>query len=367
MKILFILHFPPPVHGSAVVGGYIKESSVINEAFNCRYINLGISGTVEDIGRKDFGKLVRYLSLIWKVKKQLLLFRPDLCYLSINSKGTGFYKDTLIVLLVKIFGVKPVYHFHNKGVSERQNKFFDNLLYRFVFRNAEVILLSKYLYPDIMKYVPEERVHYCPNGIPDLEGERQKAKGESGASVVEVLFLSHLIESKGVLILIEACSNLRQKNVDFHCTIAGGDAKLARKEVEYLISSMGLSLFITVAGPKHGEEKMHFMSEADIFVHPSYNDCLPLVLLEAMQYSLPIVSTFEGAIPDVVEDGVTGFLVPQRAITAMAEKLELLIKDRGLRQRMGRAGREKYEKEFTLTDFEKRMKEILEELTINSE
>lgn len=357
-KVLFILHIPPPIHGSAVVGSYIKNSSLINGSFNCRYINLSTSVSVEEIGRKGIGKLIRYLSLIWKVNKQLLIFCPDICYLSINSKGAGFYKDSLIVLLVKFFGVKPVYHFHNKGISERQNKFFDNLLYRIVFRNADVILLSKNLYPDIFKYVSESRVHYCPNGIPENKSIERKEGGEP----VELLFLSHLIKSKGVIVLIEANGILRDKGVHFLCTIAGGDAELTRKEVQDIITYKELSSSITVAGPVYGEDRMNVMLKADILVHPTFNDCLPLIILEAMQNSIPVVSTFEGAIPEVVEDGITGFLVPQKDSEALAEKLELLIKDPELRQKMGRSGREKYEKEFTLAVFEKRMKEILEKI-----
>ena len=177
MKILFILHYPPPIHGSSLVGGYIKASRIINETFDCRYINLGTSASVEEIGKNPAGKLIRYIKLIWQVKKELIFFRPSLCYLTISSKGAGFYKDALIVFLVRLFGVKPVYHFHNKGIIARQERFFDNILYRFVFRNADVILLSKHLYPDVSKYVPEERVHYCPNGIPDVESSERRDQG----------------------------------------------------------------------------------------------------------------------------------------------------------------------------------------------
>jgi glycosyltransferase involved in cell wall biosynthesis len=89
---------------------------------------------------------------------------------------------------------------------------------------------------------------------------------------------------------------------------------------------------------------------------------MPLVLLEAMQHSLPVVSTFEGAIPDVVEDGVTGFLVLQRDAIALAEKIELLIKNPELRTSMGIAGRKRYENNFTISIFENRLKEILNAL-----
>ncbi len=395
-RVLFVIHFPPPVHGPAVIGGFIKESKIINRPFDCRYINLGTSTSVEEIGKGGFQKLSRYISIIRQVKRQLSDFRPDLCYLTPNSQGPGFYKDAVIIALVKLSGKKIIYHFHNKGVSLRQDRFFDNLLYRFVFRNADVILLSKLLYTDVQKYVPENRVHYCPNGIPDLikKGIRNQESGtrnlepgtlnlepgtwnlepgtwnlEPGTRNLEpnILFLSHLIESKGVFILIEACSILKERNVNFHCTIAGGEAELNVPELEKIITKKDLNSFVSLTGAVNDDEKIKLMSSADIFVHPSFNDCLPLVLLEAMQYSLPIVSTFEGAIPDVVEDCVTGFLVPQKDAVTLADKLEVLVKDPELRLKMGQAGRLKYEREFTLEKFERRMVEILEEVLSRDE
>jgi glycosyltransferase involved in cell wall biosynthesis len=395
-KVLFILHYPPPIHGSSLVGGYIKESRLIRESFYCRFINLGTSVSVEEIGKNPVGKLLRYISLIWLVKKELIFFRPSLCYFTISSKGAGFYKDALIVFLVRLFGVKPVYHFHNKGIITRQNKFFDNILYRFVFRNSDVILLSKHLYPDVSKYVPEDRVHYCPNGIPDLKDKRQKSQDKSISAGLrahhspltshhsplialhspltphpsrlppEILFISHLIESKGIFILVDALKILNDRNTDFHCTMLGGESSVTRDQMQAKIDEAGLNERILIAGKKFGAEKEKAFEQADIFVHPTFEDCLPLVLLEAMQHSLPIVSTFEGAIPDVVKDGISGFLVPQKVAIALAEKLEILIKDPQLRTQMGATGRAKYEQEFTLERFEGRMVQILEEVAISA-
>jgi glycosyltransferase involved in cell wall biosynthesis len=367
-KILFILHLPPPIHGSSVMGDYIKLSSDINEAFDCRYVNLGTSESIGDIGKIGFKKLFKYVSLIWEVEKQLFFFRPNLCYLTISSNGPGFFKDTLIVLLVRIFVVKLVYHFHNKGVSAKQNKVINNLLYRFVFRKVDVILLSKHLYTDIWKYVPENRTHYCPNGIADLEDKRQKIKVNS-TDTIEILFLSHLFESKGIYVLVEALKMLKDKDIDFHCTIIGEEGNISEGQLRSKIEKAGLDNSILVEGKKFGEGKRTAWERAEIFVLPTFyhNECMPLVILEAMKQSLPVVSTFEGAISDVVEDGKTGFLVPQRDSTALAEKLELLIKNPGLRTRMGAAGRNKYAKEFSLATFSLRLMEILKEITVNSE
>lgn len=106
-------------------------------------------------------------------------------------------------------------------------------------------------------------------------------------------------------------------------------------------------------------------SKTDIFAFPTYyhNETFGLVNLEAMQYSIPVVSTFEGGIPDVIDDGNTGFLVPQKNALALAGKLEILINNPTLRLKMGEAGRRKYEKEFTLNHFELRLKEILTQIT----
>jgi glycosyltransferase involved in cell wall biosynthesis len=349
------------VHGSSIMGASLKESRIINESFECRYINFGTSYAVEEIGHNVFGKISRYISLIWKVNKQLLLFKPDLCYFSPNSKGIGFHKDAVIILLVRLFRVKSVYHFHNKGVSFRQDRFFDDILYRLVFRNADVILLSKNLYQDVSKYVPADRVYYCPNGIPELKAFTTHNKQRT-VNRTEILFISHLIESKGIYVLLDALKILNDMSVDFHCTIIGGEASVSMDQMQTRIDRSGLREKIILAGKIFGNQKEQAFEQADIFVHPSFEDCLPLVLLEAMQYSLPVVSTFEGAIPDVVEDCKTGFLVPKKDAGALTKKIELLIKSPELRAQMGTAGRSKYEREFTVEIFEKRMVEILEEV-----
>jgi glycosyltransferase involved in cell wall biosynthesis len=357
-RILFILHTPPPVHGSSVVGKAIKDSQIINEAFECSYINLGTSRTVDEIGKNPFVKIGRYLSIIIAVLKQLVTNKPNLCYLAITAKGPAFYKDSLIALLVKGIGVRMVYHFHNKGVNTCQHKTLDNFLYRRVFKNAHAILLSKYLYSDVEKYFTPERVHYCPNGIPDIDFKQKKLDKRKNEKV-EILFLSNLIESKGVFVLLKACEILKQNGLPFHCTYVGGEGDVNAHQFQEKTKELGLSDQVVYVGKKYGIEKEQYFSKCDIFAFPTYYECLPLVLLEAMQHYLPIVSTFEGGIPDIVEDGKTGFLVQQKDSKALADKLEILIKDPELRIKMGEAGRKRFEENFTLEHFEKRFTDII--------
>lgn len=362
MRILFILHTPPPVHGSSMVGQFIKDCQTINETYDCSYINLGTSTTINEIGKNPLRKIVRYLSILGNLLKQLIRFKPQLCYLAITAKGLAFYKDALIALIVKLFGVKLVLHFHNKGVITRQHLFFDNLIYGFVFKNTDVILLSRYLYYDIQKYVSEKRVFYCPNGIPEFEVIRQKTSNKGQNEMVKILYLSNLIESKGVFVLLNVCKLMQEKRLPFHCTFVGGEGDITEAQFQKIVTKLGLEDIVVYAGRKYKLEKAEIFMQSEIFVHPTFNDCFPLVLLEAMQFSLPVVSTYEGGIPDIIDNGINGFLVSQKDVSALAEKLEVLIRKPELRQQMGLAGKIKFEKEFTLKKFENNIQIILNQL-----
>ena len=359
-KILFILHVPPPVHGSSIVGGFIKESTQINNAFNSNYINLGTSNSIDEIGKKGIAKVVTYFKIILKVFKQLMVFKPDLVYLAMTAKGVAFYKDMIMVFLAKLLGVQLVIHFHNKGVSINQNKTLDNFLYKRVFNYTKVILLSKYLYSDIKNYVKKENVFYCPNGIPEMNTTKSNAiiKNET----VQLLFLSNLLESKGVYVLLDALSILKNKEMKFTCNFVGGIGDINEDDFNNKVNSLQLHDCVNYLGKKFDEEKIAIFNSSDIFVHPSYSDCFPLVLLEASQFKLPMVSTLEGAIPEIINDGINGFLVPKRDADALADKLDLLIKDESLRAKLGNAAYEKYLNQYTLSKFENRLTHILNQI-----
>ncbi len=252
-----------------------------------------------------------------------------------------------------------VYHFHNKGVSTRQDKFIDNLLYKWVFSNADVILLAPQLYPDIQKYVSPGAVHYCPNGI---KHSLTTGRGELNGEVVEILFLSNMLEAKGVYVLLDACKMLKQSNVNFHCTFIGGRGDITETVFQERVAANGLATQVSYAGKKLGKEKDTFLVKADIFAFPTYYDkeCFPLVLLEAMQAGLPIVSTYEGGIPDIIEEGKTGFIVSQRDVNALTKKLALLMQNKNLREEMGRNGRIRYEQNYTVEHFESNLIRILD-------
>ncbi len=355
--ILFLLHLPPPVHGSSVVGKYIHDSELVNAEFETSYLNLGTSKSIDEIGRNPVKKIAVYFQIIFAVIAKVACNNYATIYIAPTAKGIGFYKDLPVVLLAKLTRSNVILHFHNKGVSNNQHRLIDNILYRVFFKNTKVMLLSPLLYGDFKKYVNSTDVFYCPNGIP--RAVTIDSSLNSRGTHTRLLFLSNLIESKGVFILIEALKILRNKNLDFTCDFVGGEGDITAIQFNEIINRCNLQDFVAFAGKRFGAEKESYFLNADVFILPSFNDCFPVVLLEAMQHGLPVVSTFEGGIPDIVEDGITGFLVQQRNAQQLADKLELLIKNPELRISMGKKAKEKFTKEYTLEIFEKRMVEIL--------
>jgi glycosyltransferase involved in cell wall biosynthesis len=360
-KIFFILHLAPPVHGAAVAGGYIKDSSLINQSVTSTYINLATASSLEDIGKTGFNKILVIVKLWYSIFLKLKREQFQLCYLTINARGPAWLKELGIVALVKIFRVPIVYHYHNKGVAENSTNFFKKKLYTFQFKNTKTILLSPLLYKDIAPFVEENKVYYCPNGIPTATTIQKELLVTNTTKTATILFLSNLIESKGVYILLEACLILKKKNIPFNCIYIGGEGNITANQLEEKIIQYNLQNVVEYQGKKYGIEKERAFAEADLFAFPTYydNETFGLVNLEAMQFALPIISTFEGAIPEVVQDGITGYLVPQQNAVALADQLEILINNPDLRKEMGLAGKKQYEEKFTLEIFEKRMLEII--------
>ena len=116
-KILFLLHLPPPVHGSSMVGKLIKESELINRSFQTRYLNLLISRSVDESGKTSLLKLFRFVGSWFKLFFELIKEKPNLCYFALTAKGNAFYKDVTLVFLLKLFRIKTVFHLHNKGIK----------------------------------------------------------------------------------------------------------------------------------------------------------------------------------------------------------------------------------------------------------
>lgn len=353
-RILFIVPLPPPVHGSTVVAESIKESKMINNTFECDYINITTSDSISDIGRFSLRKVWKIFCGLLKTFCLLFTKRYDLCYAAIAFHGSLF-KDAPFVLFCKLFRKRVIIHLHGKGASKDAEKFFFRWLLRKTLNNTTVIMLSWHLYPDVAQFVKKENVIIIPNGIPEPKAVSIKSKVND---IPSLLFLSNLIESKGVIVLLDALKLLADRGMKFQCNFVGGestdiDAARFRKEVQ----KRNLTEQVFYLGKKFGAEKEMCFNQSDVFVFPTFysNECFPLVLLEAMAHKLPCITTNEGGIADIVVDGVNGVICEKKNAASLANCIEKLLKDADMRKEMGEKGYRMLHEKFTETVFQNKM------------
>jgi glycosyltransferase involved in cell wall biosynthesis len=195
------------------------------------------------------------------------------------------------------------------------------------------------------------------------------APAEHEAEDPTILSVGRLVEKKGMEYLIKAFARIAGEVPEARLEIAG-DGPL-RPSLERLTSDCGLSARVTLRGSLPHRAVATSMQNASIVCQPSVtaadgdSEGLPTTVLEAVATAKPLIGTRHGGIPEVVVDGATGFLVPERDVPALANRLLLLLKNAELRKRMGEAGRRRIEEHFDLRKQSRRLEEIYSE-TISS-
>ena len=188
--------------------------------------------------------------------------------------------------------------------------------------------------------------------------KRQRVSGEP----IKVLTIARLVEKKGVVFAIEAVSRLLSKGEKIDYTIAGDG--VLRDDLQQLIVRMGIEGQVRLVGSKTHEEVKVLLEESHVLVAPSLTsesgdqEGIPNVIKEAMASGLPVISTLHSGIPELVTDGVSGLLVPERDATSIAEALAYLISHPEVCNEMGKAGRRHVEQKFDTNALNKKLEEL---------
>jgi glycosyltransferase involved in cell wall biosynthesis len=179
----------------------------------------------------------------------------------------------------------------------------------------------------------------------------------SSATGAEILFVGRLLHGKGLSLLFEAVALLRDRGLDLFATIVGDGP--ARCEVESVARQLGLSKHARFVGSVGQDDLCEHYARADIFCLPSFAEGIPVVAMEAMAMQLPVVTTRIMGIPELIEDGVHGLLVPPGRVDALTEALERLARGPDERRRLGRAAREKVSQDYDVARSAARMRSVL--------
>ena len=242
-----------------------------------------------------------------------------------------------------------------------------NNVYNKLFLQGDLFLpISNYWKGKLIRLGCSEKkiiVHHM--GI-DLEKYKYYPKKIQSGENIKILTVGRLVEKKGHEYVIQAIAKIIQKYKNLEYIIAG-DGPL-RNKLENLVFKLGIKSYIKFLGAVEQNETLQLYNQAHIFVLPSVTasngdqEGIPVVLMEAQATGLPVISTYHSGIPEVVLDGKSGFLVPEKDVDALAEKLEYLIEHPEIRPEMGRAGRTFIEEHYDINKLNQKLVKIYEDV-----
>ena len=346
MRVLIVGQTPPPVHGQAMAIEALVNGPL--DGVEVTFIRMHFSHTADQIGRFGLGKVTHLASLVGRSLLALGRDRDLVLYYPPGSTLMPVLRDIVFLGLVRPFARATVLHFHAGGVS----RFVDSRgwlrgLARRALGDAEAAIhLLPSATPD-GQYFAARSIHHVPNGAEVPMVPRRRAPDEE----LRLLFVGLHTESKGVRLVIHTVQTLRQRGVPCQAHLVGEwcDADEERACTD-LVARHGLQDHVIFRGRRTGRAKWQEYADADVFYFPSFYEAelMPLVIIEAMAHSLPVVASRWRCIPDVVLDGVTGDLFPPKDVDRAADLLARLHQDPGRRTKLGQAGRARYQQRYTL-------------------
>ncbi|AEI39540.1 glycosyltransferase family 4 protein [Paenibacillus mucilaginosus] len=281
--------------------------------------------------------LLRIIYSLWAML--LLLFKlPFYKIYHLHSAADGsFYRKALYTFLLRLFGKKVIFHIHGSSFQEfhDRSRFNAWLIRRTLNRSNGIIVLSEQMKGLVLTYCGNEKIWILPNPI--QVPAAWNAAGEGEDRPVQLLFMGEIGPRKGIYDLVEALSRLdesaRQRTLLHVC----GNHEI--EKLKRLIEEKQLTDTCIVHGWIDGETKAAMLKNADVYILPSYQEGLPVSILEAMAYELPIISTNVGGIPEVVLNNENGFVITPGDVEALGRAVIRLTEDAELRRRFGQKSR----------------------------
>ena len=370
LNILFCSPLPPPYYGSAISSEMCL--SILKEDSNFRVVNvkLNYSKNLKDVGFFSLNKFFGFFITIFELIKYKL-FKPDIIYFVPATYGLPLLRD-FIYLNILNFNRK------NKLVIHLRSRFLDiyseSFFWRFIiirFLKCDVVILvGNELRDNINCYIDKTKTEIkilenaIPNSINQKEAEDIIKKRQEG-EILNMLFLSNMHPSKGWMHLLKTCLILKKNNIAFVCHFAG--QWLAKKDqvvFNNFVNTYDLNNNIIYHGQLLNNQKKELLIKSDILIFPTEYilETFGRVIIEAMEFGLPVISTKIGTIPSIIINGKTGFILDEITPERIFHYISILSKS-DLSYQFGKNSRIRYVQKYSIDIFRSNFKNIFNSIS----
>ncbi len=218
-------------------------------------------------------------------------------------------------------------------------------------RASAITAVSKFQAKELAQdlSLPEEKIKVIPNPLSPALAREAFAQTATNSGGRSVLYTGRVEFNKGSLELLRSVKAVASRVPEVEYVLAGArHNSIDDRALESALGANGTRPHVRLLGHVPWQKLADWYCRATVFAMPSFYETFGISVIEAMAFGLPVVATKTGGLPEVVEDGVTGILVPPGDSQALAEALACLLSDPEMRRRMGRAGQERVRAEFTV-------------------
>jgi glycosyltransferase involved in cell wall biosynthesis len=357
LRIAVISQKSPPVHGATLMTERLLIS-LADAGYPVRLIDRRFSRSVDEIGAPSARKFFAVLGLIARTLRTALGWRPSATIFFATTRPGSFVVDWALSEVLRLSRGRVILYLHSVGFSgfEARGGVWRWMVKRvFSSRRVEVVCLGASLTKDIPARIPRDRIVIIPNTPADLPADLAADPVAVSSSPVDprVLYLSNFIEGKGADVFARVVGLLRRVHPSATFAMAGnpGDPAMAAR-VSAELEAADAESVVDLLGPVSGAGKWHAVGSATCLAFTSQLwEAQPLTIIEAFACGVPVVAFRAGGIPDLIVDGVNGFLVDAGDIAGFAERVGLLCSDPVVRRRMAEAARLSFRERYSAQAF----------------